>query len=339
MPVTPTILMRAMVAQLQMSTRIFSFQLQKRAKKGQSVILMYHRVIEPAQTDEYVEPGMYVTPATFKMHLQLLKKYFDIVSLQHLVETSAPPLKKPRCAITFDDGWLDFYTNVYPLIYDKKIPATVFLPTNYIGTKQWFWTDRLATILKKSTASPVQSSPDSLVSNITQLSGSLFSRVDAAIKLLKPLSQEKIIKVLDELELQCNGNNSIQKRAFLDWYDCRTLKNSGHVTFGSHTAKHIILTSENEQTCKIELEISKKKLLDEEVSDKSFIPFCYPNGGFSQDSTRIVAETGYQCAVTTSRGWVDDKSNRFSLNRVGIHQDITGTPGMLLARVARGEKN
>ncbi|MBN1602875.1 MAG: polysaccharide deacetylase family protein [Chitinispirillaceae bacterium] len=331
---TPKILLRAMIAQLRMSTGMFHFQLQKRAKKGQSVILMYHRVVDPSKTDEFIEPGMYVTPKTFKMHLKLLAGYFDVISLQHLFERSATSSKKPQCAITFDDGWLDFYTNAYPLLQETKTPATVFLPTDFIGTKQWFWTDRLASILKKSKVSPAQPASNSIVSQISQLSGSLYSRIDAALKLLKPHSLETIGKVLGELEiLYCNGSNTIQKRAFLDWYDCRTLKNSGHVTFGSHTAQHSILTSENERRCKEELEISRKKLLDEDVVNRSFIPFCYPNGGFSQECARIVEKTGYHCAVTTKMGWTDSTSNRFTLNRVGLHQDITSTPALLLARI------
>jgi peptidoglycan/xylan/chitin deacetylase (PgdA/CDA1 family) len=263
--------------------------------------------------------------------MQLLPKYFDVVSLQQLLESAGSKSTRPRCAITFDDGWHDFYTNAYPIIQEKKIPATVFLPTNYMGTKQWFWTDRLATILKKSVNIPVQSSSDTLAPKIRQLSGTLFSRIDRAIKLLKPLSQDQIIKVL--VELESKDNDTPHKQAFLDWYNCRTLKNSGLVSFGSHTANHIILTAENEQKCKDELELSKKRLLDEEVVDTEFIPFCYPNGGFSEKCAFMVQEAGYHCAVTTKKGWVDGNSNRFMLKRVGIHEDMVSKKALMMARI------
>jgi peptidoglycan/xylan/chitin deacetylase (PgdA/CDA1 family) len=321
-----------MFAQLNMSLGLFTFQLQKRAQKKQSVILMYHRVIDPSKTDEYIEPGMYVTPATFEMHLQLLTKYFEVVSLQHLIKVPTVPSRKPKCAITFDDGWIDFYTNAYPLLNVYKVPATVFLPTNYIGTNQWFWTDRLATILNKSTGIPAHSTSDTLVSKISQQTGSIFSRVDAAIKLLKPHPQETIEKILDQLELHYTGSKTNHKRAFLDWYECRTMRTGGLVSFGSHTANHIILTSENAHRCKEELYSSNKKLIDEEVTDNSFFPFCYPNGGFTDKSADLVKETGYHCAVTTKGGWISGRNDLYSLNRIGIHQDMTSTPALLLSR-------
>jgi peptidoglycan/xylan/chitin deacetylase (PgdA/CDA1 family) len=335
MLITPKILPRLLIAQLLMSTGVLSCDFKKRAQKRQSLILMYHRITRPSQTDEYIEPGMYVTPETFKMHLNLLLKYFHVVSLHTLLESNGKNAIRPLCSITFDDGWYDFYTHAYPILRDKKVPATVFLPTNFIGTSQWFWTDRLSTILKNSIVSPVEPILDSLALKIAHLSGSLFSRIDNAIKLLKPYSRQVIEHTLNNLELNIIGKKHIEKKAFLDWSDCHTLKNSGIISFGSHTANHVILSSETDQVCFDELEISKNKLLSENVVDKEFIPFCYPNGGFSEKCARIVEETGYHCAVTTIGGWVDKNDNRFKLHRVGIHQDMTATNALMAAKVLR----
>jgi peptidoglycan/xylan/chitin deacetylase (PgdA/CDA1 family) len=331
-----SIMLRGLTASICMVTGIYQSKLQKLANNEQSVILMYHRIVSPALTSEYVEPGMYVKPATFKMHLSILDKFFNVVSLQELTDNSHKRSKKPLCAITFDDGWLDFYTNAYPLLQNKKIPATVFIPTDFIGTNKWFWTDRLADILKKLTI-PTQKNKNKqnkyLPDRIEQLTGSLFSRIDSAIKLLKPCSQEQIAEILQELETRAQISPSARQRVFLNWEECRVLKDSGLVTFGSHTANHIILTSENELVCKNELEISKKKLIDEHIVEPSFITFCYPNGNFSPGIIDLVEKAGYCCAVTTTPGHISKTCNRYTLNRVGMHQDMTANKVLALARI------
>jgi len=52
--------------------------------KNNAVIFMYHRVLPQklAQgTDVAVQPGMYVTPASLRLHLCYLKEHFLIISV------------------------------------------------------------------------------------------------------------------------------------------------------------------------------------------------------------------------------------------------------------------
>jgi peptidoglycan/xylan/chitin deacetylase (PgdA/CDA1 family) len=37
--------------------------------------------------------------------------------------------------LTFDDGYLSFYEEVFPTLIDRSIPAAVFIPTDYVGKK------------------------------------------------------------------------------------------------------------------------------------------------------------------------------------------------------------
>src|SRR5688572_15881554 len=113
-------------------------------------ILAYHRVaadIHKAESEAYY--GLVVSAATFRRHCEMLKNAFDVVTL----EEAANGLKdhrrtRPMAVITFDDGYLDFYEQAYPILKSLGLPATVFLPTEYIGSGQLLDHDRLYWLLK-----------------------------------------------------------------------------------------------------------------------------------------------------------------------------------------------
>ncbi|MGE5670406.1 MAG: polysaccharide deacetylase family protein [Fibrobacterota bacterium] len=329
-------IVRKTIAGAKYQLGVYQSQYKRLGKSGNSVILMYHRIIAPESVAEHVEPGMYVRPETFSMHCSVLKHYFNVVPLSELLGPRAVLSSKPSCAITFDDGWADFYQNAFPILKAARLPSTVYLPTNFIGTDMQFWTDTCATILKKicheKLEMPYQGT-SSIIKEILQIKGDYISCVDSVIKMLKPYSTDEINKILDELA-RYTGCSQKSSQTFMTWNEVKTCVDSGLVTFGSHTANHLILTTESGQTVYDELQISKEKLIKEQVADPSDISFCYPNGGYSQEIAQMVKIAGYSSAVTTKTGWNSATGDRYILRRIGMHQDMTSTRSLTMARLA-----
>jgi len=103
----------------------------------------------------------------------------------------------PVCALTFDDGWQDFFKFALPVLMRNQVPATVFLPTGYIGTSDWFWTDRLG----KNNGNGIQRvkpggrgspSDNPLTERITRLHGPFEKRLETAISILKERKEREI---------------------------------------------------------------------------------------------------------------------------------------------------
>jgi peptidoglycan/xylan/chitin deacetylase (PgdA/CDA1 family) len=320
---------------------MLSYNINKCAKSS-SLILMYHRVFDPEETGKFLEAGMYVTPKTFESHILFLKNYFKISSLEVFVSKYKVDLESPsppRCVLTFDDGWRDFYINVFPLLKKYQVPATVFLPTDFIGSEKWFWTDRLAHLIgERGEAIRLDAIGcdirNPIARQLNRVQGSPHARLDKAIRILKSCSQDTIEMTISDLSEAWGIRANPSGRAFLSWEEVGELSRSGFVQFGSHTASHQILPTLDDETVRHELDSSRSELISRKAVDPGFIPFCYPNGSMDERIVNMVREAGYGAAVTTMRGWNPHKADPFILKRVGIHQDMTSNTAMLGCRIA-----
>lgn len=83
---------------------------------------------------------MKIGPSLFAEQLAWLKANAQVVSLDQIVAalTSRRPLPERAIVLTFDDGFLDFYSDAAPLLIRHGFPATVFLPVQFCGrTNAW----------------------------------------------------------------------------------------------------------------------------------------------------------------------------------------------------------
>jgi peptidoglycan/xylan/chitin deacetylase (PgdA/CDA1 family) len=91
-----------------------------------AVVLCYHS-IHPTKCFASA------TPTTFGHHLDWLAAECDVVPLEEVPRILGTPRRaRPAVAITFDDGYLDNYEFAFPLLHDRRLPATFFLTAGLI---------------------------------------------------------------------------------------------------------------------------------------------------------------------------------------------------------------
>jgi peptidoglycan/xylan/chitin deacetylase (PgdA/CDA1 family) len=100
--------------------------LHERRFTNRDAIMMYHSVRDP---EDVRPPTSDVTVAEFRRHLEYFLTQFEVVDLPAVLE-SEPDRK--RIALTFDDGYRDFYTHVRPVLHEYDVPATVFVVTDFL---------------------------------------------------------------------------------------------------------------------------------------------------------------------------------------------------------------
>jgi peptidoglycan/xylan/chitin deacetylase (PgdA/CDA1 family) len=94
---------------------------------GRALTILEYHSIDPV-------PRRYaITPGTFERHLDLLQSRYDIVRLRDVPARLRSGNGKRRVVLTFDDAYLDFVQHALPALSARGIPATVFVPTAYVG--------------------------------------------------------------------------------------------------------------------------------------------------------------------------------------------------------------
>lgn len=90
-------------------------------------VLMYHAV----EAEPWGYEDLFVNPQDMESHLvYLLENGFDPIFFEDLDQ--ADQYDKP-VILTFDDGYLNNYQNLYPLLQKYQVKATIFVVTSSIG--------------------------------------------------------------------------------------------------------------------------------------------------------------------------------------------------------------
>ncbi len=270
---------------------------------------MYHRVIDPENSTLPLEPGMYVRPATFRMQMDYLKTHCNVISLEQLTEKLShnTPLPSRTVTITFDDGWRDNGLNAYPILHELGLPATVFLPTAYIGTAKLYWTDALALSLSKRLGG--DKLRDELNKELSRL------------KQLPRAAREGEIKTFDTPEHN--------QRVFLDWDEIRRWSKQG-IAFGSHSHCHQFLNELGMVELRNDIAQSYT-ILRSQLSNPSAV-FCYPGGETNAMVDEVLLQSGVHYSLSVNRS--SSASGKFTrLGRIGIHEDISSSLPLFIFRV------
>lgn len=245
------------------------------AKRSLPFIVGYHRVVENFdRSARHAIPSLLITTRMLEKHIDWLAARFDILPLDQIGQTMETygTFSRPAAAITFDDGYSDFYRNAYPIFKRKGIPAAVFVVTDLVDTPRLQIYDRLYLMLSR-----FGQDKDALASMTS---------------LLSSRSQEEIESLIVSLE----RNNPVDKAvaeemAPLNWGMIKEMHANG-ITIGSHTQSHTLLTQETLDRVHREL-VGSREVLEQQLGSP-VRHFAYPDGRFNPAITAAVAAAGYR---------------------------------------------
>ncbi len=299
-------------------------------------IIAFHRVVRDiAKAERDAINGIVISTATFRRHCEMLNRAFDVVSLETAMHFLGEGRRaaRPVAVLTFDDGYRDFYDEAFPVLNDLGLPATVFLPTGYIGKQIPLAHDRIFWLVKTAREKSISIIP------ALQRAG-LDGGFPVSAQLLKItehlvyLPNDQRESVIDEIRRELNNKfeDYPLENQLLNWDKIREMGRKG-INFGSHTVNHVVLPLENESIMRTEIEASKTEL--EQNLDKKVTSFAYPNGEYDTTVKMMTAEAGYKVAVTTEKKINNTGSDLFALGRTSLCEESTrGIKGTYSAQVA-----
>lgn len=96
-------------------------------------VLLYHRV------SDSVRDNLTVGIEQFDRQMALLQRHCSVLSIEEVLAAKVIPRSpKPLVCVTFDDGYLDNYSNAVPSLLKHGIPAAFFVSTGIINSNRRF---------------------------------------------------------------------------------------------------------------------------------------------------------------------------------------------------------
>jgi len=228
---------------------------------NKAVILLYHGFFEPENPRlDYSPDGMYISPSVFKKQMRFLARYFNVISMNDLVSHINNGKNFPQncCAITFDDGVKGIYDFAYPVLNKNKLPATVFLTTNFIDGGPWYWEERIkylaAEIFSFFQNNSDQKSPELIdilnmmnMVDIFEIKPEKFGvYIMKKVQDFRDATFEQRNEIIVRLENELKKLDFSSDRLYLNWDEITTMKRD-NIDFGGHTLSHCNLISIGEE--------------------------------------------------------------------------------------------
>ncbi|MCU1259384.1 MAG: polysaccharide deacetylase [Bryobacterales bacterium] len=309
----------------------------KRWGSGGVLILVYHRITRLPR-DPW---SLCVSPEQFQQQLAVLRKQACPIPLRELSShLKRSLLKKPRVAITFDDGYADNLHEAERLLSQSSVPATMFLISGAIRRQREFWWDELERVVFEPAirGRPLRLDLRGAIYEWTAPPGSNGTRPETdtwqawqdnmptpahqtyqrLYHFILPLPPEQRTEVMDGLT-QWAGIGVVPRESHrpLSTLETAALARSPQIDIGVHTVTHPALAT-------LDRERQAKEILDakgdlEELTGRSSGLFAYPYGKrhhYNQDSISILRRSGFQYACAYEQGIANASTDFFQLPRV-----------------------
>lgn len=300
------------------------------------VILMYHRVVRLKHDPWKIA----VSPENFAEHMNVLKKFTKIVQMGDLAKKlSGVCLGRKKAVVTFDDGYADNFYNARPILLEQGIPATFFITSGAIDSREEFWWDELDRFILSASDLPkifdlsikghqytwplkAVSEPDAnndIASDVPK-NHTPLSRLQLYYGLWQVLShlsyQDKKAALKDIMAWAGVRSEARPEYRAMTSKELKELSSSPLFEIGAHTVRHPMLSRLSSKDQEAEINYSREDV--EKMTGRTITSFAYPHGEFTAETVSILKRLKFNAACTVAQNPVVRNNNPFYLPRFTV---------------------
>jgi peptidoglycan/xylan/chitin deacetylase (PgdA/CDA1 family) len=297
---------------------------------------MYHFVRDLARSRFPSIKGLDV--ADFRSQIEYINRHYNVIDTQTLIsafDTAGSDLPTRPLLLTFDDGYIDHFDYVFPILDEHRLHGAFFPPAEAILERRVLDVNKIHFMLASVETPDVlvepildaiardQESHDLKPLEFYKQSFNATHRYDApAVTFIKRTLQRELPEayrkhLTDELfkRFVTADEESFAEELYMTPEQLRTLLRHGmHV--GSHGYGHYWLNTLTPDQQRVEVQKGMEFLASLGATLEDWV-MCYPYGGHDASLQQILAEYGCALGLTASPGLVDPRrTNRYAVDRI-----------------------
>lgn len=266
----------------------------------------------------------------FLEQIKFLKKEYTILSIEDFLNSEYNKNTK-NCVLTFDDGYIDHYEFVFPILLKNNIKGSFFSPVDTIEKNIMIDVNLIHLILSSGDENKIlkrlifhynrmNNNTDTIENYISSIQTK--SRYDTETTIIiKRLLQKKLpLKMRSKIcrllleDFVGETEQTLSKSFYLSRKNIEEMISNG-MHFGSHGKSHFWFSSLNRRDQEIEIKDSIKFLSS--LYNKYFdLTMCYPYGDFNETTLSLLKEYNFKLALTTvPETYIKEKYTMFEIPR------------------------
>jgi peptidoglycan/xylan/chitin deacetylase (PgdA/CDA1 family) len=272
--------------------------------------VMYHYVRE---SEPDLPSFRYLHAEDFASQLDFFAQEYGIISRTQFHESLRTGIPAQGMVLTFDDGVIDHYRYVYPLLKERGLWGIFYVPSGPYHRHTLLDVHRVHMLLGRLggeallAALEAQITPDMLIEGSEKFSATTYTTQqndDATTRAkqlinyyVKPECKEALLASL--MQSTFGDEAALTSRFYINAAQMREMAENG-MSIGSHGDSHTLMSHLDYAQQKHEITHSFG-FLEEICGEKLEKSFCYPYGGdqsFTRETTEILADYGTEYAFS-----------------------------------------